>query len=245
MSRNRSFLRKAFKDQRGQMIPILAFMMITFLGLAGLVVDAGHAYFAYRLLLNSTNAAAMAGAQGLGTSGALALSNAKAYSSQSGQNNAYPNLNLTNAYFTLGCASSFAQTVPCVPTGSGSNTANAVQVIQTASVPTTFMRLFGYNTINISAKGTALMRGAGPKAYNLAVIIDATQSMNSSDSYCGKTRIQCALSGVQTLLTTISPCSSTGCGTVDSSGNYTNYTHQSYPPMAWIPGTDSSPQNHL
>lgn len=217
-----SFFRRAYKDQRGQMIPIIAFMMITFLGMAGLVVDAGHAYFAYRLLLNSTNAAAMAGAQGLGTSGSLALSNAQAYSSQSGKNNAYPNLNVTHSYFTLGCSSSFSQTVPCVPTGSGSSTANAIQVIQTASVPTTFMRLFGYNSINISAKGTALMRGAGPKAYNLAVIVDATQSMNSNDSYCSKTRIACALSGVQTLLQTISPCSVSGCGSVDSSGNYTN-----------------------
>lgn len=223
MNRRRSsFFRRAYRDQRGQMIPIIAFMMITFLGLAGLVVDAGHAYFAYRLLLNSTNAAAMAGAQGLSTSSTLALSNAKAYSSQSGQSNAYPNLNLTGAYFTLGCASSFSQTVPCVSIGSG-KTANAVQVIQTASVPTTFMGLFGFTSINISAKGTALMQGAGPKAYNLAVVIDATQSMNSSDGNCsGKTRIQCALSGVQTLLTTISPCSSTGCGTLDSSGNYTN-----------------------
>lgn len=205
------------------MIPIIAFMMITFLGMAGLVVDVGHAYFAHRLLLNSTNAAAMAGAQGLSTSGTLAVSNAKAYSSQSGQNNAYPNLNVTNSYFTLGCAASFAQTVPCVPTGSGGATANAIQVIQTASVPTTFMGLFGFKAINISAKGTALMQGAGPKSYNLAVIIDATQSMNSNDSNCsGNTRIQCALSGVQTLLTTISPCSSSGCGSLGSDGNYTN-----------------------
>ena len=223
MKRRNSVLRNGYRDERGQMLPILAFIMITFLGFAGLVVDVGHAYFCYRLLLNSTNAAAMAGAQGLSQSGTQALTNAQAYSSQSGGANAYGNLNITNAYFKLGCVTStVGSTIPCVSTGG--STANAIQVVQTASVPTSFMRLFGFNSINISATGTALMGAGTTKAYNLAVVLDTTASMNTNDPNCGKnvTRLQCALSGVQTLLKTISPCSSSGCGTLGSDGNYTN-----------------------
>src|SRR5262249_42308459 len=103
---SKSFFRGIYQDQRGQMIPILAFMMISLLGCAGLVVDTGHAYFSYRLLQNSTNAAALAGAQGLPfntSSTNQALANAKAYSSQAASKsqsagyNAYGNLNITNA----------------------------------------------------------------------------------------------------------------------------------------------------
>jgi Flp pilus assembly protein TadG len=226
MSQNRkSFFRRAYKDQRGQMLPIVAFVMITLLGFAGLVVDVGHAYFSYHLLLNSTNSAAMAGAQGLSLSGTQALSNAKAYSSQSGGQNIYANLNVTGATYTLGCVTAAVGSgIPCVSTGIGGGTANAIQVTQTASVPTTFMKLFGYSSIPLSATGTALWKGAAPKAYNLAVVIDTTGSMGSLDSNCGKnvTRLQCALSGVQVLLQTISPCASGGCGTLGSDGNYTN-----------------------
>jgi hypothetical protein len=218
---------RAHKNQRGQMIPILAFMMITFLGFTGLVVDVGHAYFSYRLLVNSTNAAAMAGAQGLPfntTTTNQALINATAYSSQSGSNNAYSNLNVTHAYYTLGCVTAAVGAgIPCISTGVGSGTANAIQVIQTASVPTTFMRLFGFSTIALSAKGTALMRGSANAPYNVAIIVDTTDSMTSNkDTNCNNvSRLQCALNGVQTFLQDLSPCAASGCGSL-SSANYAN-----------------------
>jgi Putative Tad-like Flp pilus-assembly len=219
--------RRSYKDQRGQMIPILAFMMVTFLGMAGIVTDVGHAYFAYRLLLNSTNAAALAGAQGLPyntTSTNQALLNAQAYSSQSGDKNAYGNLTVTSATYTLGCVTAtIGAGIPCIDTGVGSGTANAIQVTQKASVPTTFMRLFGFSTISLSATGTALIKGSANTAYNVAIIVDTTQSMSSNtDSNCNNvSRLQCALSGVQVFLQDLSPCAASGCGAL-TSGNYKN-----------------------
>ena len=63
MSTNRTlFFREVYKDQRGQMIPVVAFFMITLLGFAGIVVDFGHAFFCFRELQASTNAAALAAA---------------------------------------------------------------------------------------------------------------------------------------------------------------------------------------
>ena len=213
---SKSLLRRAYKDQRGQLIPIIAFMMVGLLGLTGMVVDVGHAYFSYQLLQNATNASAMAGAEGLLSSGTLAMSNAAAYGSQSGKANAYSNLNVTNSTYTLGCVTAaVAGGTPCVSTGlsSGASTANAIQVKQTASVPTTFLRLFGFSTLSMTATGTALMKGT-PAAYNIAIVLDTTQSMNTTDSNCSnKTRLACALSGVQTFMKNISPCSygSSGC----------------------------------
>jgi Putative Tad-like Flp pilus-assembly len=221
------FFRGTYKDQRGQMIPILAFMMVTFLGMAGIVTDVGHAYFSYRLLLNSTNAAALAGAQGLpsnSTTTNQAVLNAQAYSSQSGDKNAYGNLTITSATYTLGCVTAtIGAGVPCVPTGVGSGTANAIQVTQKASVPTTFMRLFGFSSISLSATGTALMRGSATAPYNVAIIVDTTQSMTSNtDSNCNNvSRLQCALNGVQVFLQDLSPCAASGCGAL-TSANYKN-----------------------
>lgn len=214
---SKSFFCRVYKDQRGQLVPIIAFMMVGLLGMAGVVVDVGHAYFSYQLLQNATNASAMAGAQGLLSSGSLALSNATAYGSQSG-NNAYSNLNVTGATYTLGCVTAaVAGGTPCVSTGlsTGASTANAIQVKQTASMPTTFMRLFGFKTLSMTATGTALMKGT-PAAYNIAIVLDTTASMSTTDSNCSnKTRLQCALSGVQTFMKNISPCSygASGCST--------------------------------
>ncbi|QNI33453.1 hypothetical protein H7849_05755 [Alloacidobacterium dinghuense] len=226
--KSKSFFRHAYKDQRGQMIPIIAFMMVTLLGFAGMVTDVGRAYFSYRQLVNSTNAAALAGAQGLPSNTSTvnqAVNNAKAYSAQSGQNNYYANMNVTNATYTLGCiTAAIGAGVPCVSTGVGTNTANAIQVTQTASVPTTFMKLFGFSTINMSATGTALMRGSANASYNVAIIVDTTQSMTSNkDSNCGNvSRLQCALNGVQTFLQDLSPCAAKGCGGSTTNQNYPN-----------------------
>jgi hypothetical protein len=75
------------------------------------------------------------------------------------------------------------------------------------------MRLFGFSTLSMTATGTALMKGT-PAAYNIAIVIDTTASMGNTDSNCGNnTRLQCALSGVQTFLKNLSPCSygASGC----------------------------------
>jgi hypothetical protein len=60
------------------------------------------------------------------------------------------------------------------------------------------------------------MKGASTAPYNVAILLDTTQSMNDTDydSNCNSTRIACALSGVQILLNGLSPCQSSesSCG---------------------------------
>ena len=59
--KSRSIVARIFSDQRGQLLPWMALLMILFLGFAGLAMDLGQAYIAYRELQASSDAAALAG----------------------------------------------------------------------------------------------------------------------------------------------------------------------------------------
>lgn len=247
---------RMFHDQSGQSLILMALMMVALLGFSGFVVDFGHVYYSYHELQTSTDAAAMAGAEGLSTSGTQALTQAALYSAQSGDNNYHSNLTITKYTATLGCVTAtVGASVACLATDSG--TANAIQVTQTATVHSYFMGILGTPYVTISATSSALMRGAGGSPYNIAFVVDATESMTAADSNCGTTtttsentngsstsgnpyivyaaytspssgkttsvsRFQCMEQGVQTFLSDVYPCAASGCGSVDSSGNYTS-----------------------
>jgi Flp pilus assembly protein TadG len=217
-----SFLLRFSSDQNGQTLIVSAVLMMCVLGMAGLVADVGDVYYNYNQLLSSTNAAALAGAGGLSTSGAQATANAALYSSQSGDNNAYGNLAITSYSSTLGCVTGTVATgVACVETGSTPAKANAIQVTQTAKVKTYFAAVLGTPYVSLTATATALMGSPNTTAQNIAVIIDTTHSMQDEDTTCGESRLTCALAGIQTFLQGLHPCTTDGCGTL-SNGNYQN-----------------------
>jgi hypothetical protein len=206
----------ALKDEHGQALPFMFFLIVLFIGASGLSVDLGHAYVCHRELQASTDAAALAGAQELASPSATVASVDAAvsgYSSVPGGLNANANLQETasSVSTTLECLGTIAaEGVSC----SGSPTgANAIQVQQTATIPTFVIRalsVFGVKAaqaLNIGAVATAAMKGS-VSPYNVAVVLDATYSMNDNDSdaNCGNTRIHCALQGVQSLLQGLSPC---------------------------------------
>ncbi len=239
------FLERMSFDQSGQALILMAGMMLGFIGLVGFVVDVGDLYFSYQELQASTNAAALAGAAGLSTSGNLALSEAQAYNSQAGDKNQYGNLNVTSYTATLGCVSAaVAANVPCVNTGlsSGASTANAIQIKQTARVRTYFMAVLGTPYVDLTTTGTALMQGGTGSPFNIAVVLDITASMSTTDQNCGSytyttgsgrhqrtvtgyySRLQCAENGVQQFLAGIHPCATSGCGGSASGASY-DYTN--------------------
>ena len=61
----KSFLRRALDDERGQVLPMMAVLMVGLLGMGAVVIDVGDVYYSYNKLVISTNAAALAGAEGL------------------------------------------------------------------------------------------------------------------------------------------------------------------------------------
>ena len=231
-----SILRRAVDDESGQTLVWVVLLFALLLGMGGLVVDLGRAYISYRELQASTDAAALAAAAQLPitasnkSSNALTLAATK-YSSVSGNYNAFGNLNSPLA--TTGAA--ITVTPGCVTVGGtlGCSTAllaNAVQVTQTVTIPTYFIKMLSVlgiqsaKTLTLSATSTAQMRGSQRGPYDVALVVDTTNSMHNPDGgkNCSGSRIQCAEQGAQILLSELSPClPGAACGSA-TDGNVTH-----------------------
>jgi hypothetical protein len=219
------------RNERGQIIPLAALMLGTLFCVCGFVMDIGRVYVGFHQLQASTDAAALAGGNALNQPGSTTTSTADAallYSSGSGGTNTSGVLTSVHVTTSVGCitmVSSAPFSIPCFGAESGSTGYNAVQVTQTANVPVTFANFFGAGPVPISATATATMAGVPLTQYNVAIIVDTTASMASSDggSTCSGSRLSCALSGVKVLLGGLYPCSiSLGCGNTYTTGEPTN-----------------------
>ncbi len=202
----------------------MAAALVALVGLGALSVDVGYFFYAQRVLQSSADAAALAGAQEIGTGTAnYPITTATAYSSVTGNKNANAGFTVTSANFTLKCYTSTGVALstnqnPATPAGCASGV-NGIRVTQTATVPTFFGRIFGISSLNISATASASWNGGTTVPANVAVILDTTASMKNpaTAAACGTgTAIACAAAGVQTLLGELWPCPySTGnCGPV-------------------------------
>ena len=213
-----SILHRLLKEQRGQSAVLLAVVMTTMFALAGASVEVGHVYFAYQRLVASTNAATLAGAQAMPT--AIADSSTpltdvsaavKLYSCASGGYNRTSMLQCQTPVTTLKCLSTVTNTfnVGCEYPPGGSAGYNSLKVVQTAKVNLWFGGLIGMSQMNMSATGTAAMKGGTDIPYNLAIIIDTTSSMTStmsSGTCSGQEQIECAVQGFATMLEYMDPC---------------------------------------
>lgn len=226
-ARVKRIARRVLRDESGQTLIMMAVLMIGFFGMAAIVADVGDVYYSYSELRSSTDAAALAAAQGMpfntSTVDQAAL-NATEYSAQTGKLNAWGNLDVTNYTYQSACLSTgVGAEIPCLATGHGT-TANVIQVTQTAKVRTYFAALFGHRYITLTATATAMIAGAGNAPYNIALVLDTTGSMNDQDSACGTTQLACAISGMQTFLSGLSPCAASGC---DGNGGTNSGTNTS------------------
>ncbi|MEN3976056.1 pilus assembly protein TadG-related protein [Emcibacter sp. SYSU 3D8] len=192
-----SLLRRACADTKGSVAIIVAIAMIALLGVTAIVVDISYIYNVRRQLQNATDQSALAGAQNIYQGSAVSTANS--YSATSGNKNVSPGVTVTmvSGYPLLKCLSSTG--LPCA----GTPPANAITVMQTATVPLFFARIFGKNTADITVQATASAAGNQPKPYNIILIIDTTGSMDTNDGNCNgttQTRITCAKLGGQQLL---------------------------------------------
>jgi Flp pilus assembly protein TadG len=207
-----SFVRRAHRDQSGQMIWWVAGMMLLLFAFASVVIDLGRLYYIHRLLQNATDAAALAGAQALPSSTAVTL--AESYGSGSGGKNVYANLPSPVTVVATGtCMTSTFVDLPCLNSSGAISSSgyNGIVVQQTVTVPLMFAALVGVKPITITATATAAMRGSARAPYNVAIVVDSTRSMQDPDTDglgCTSTKEACALQGVQTLLGEqgLSPC---------------------------------------
>lgn len=219
-----SLLRRAYQDENGQVLPFVALLTILFLGIGGLSLDLGQAYVSYRELQASTDAAALAGGFAMAIPGetvAQATAFATSYGSTTGVN-VNPNLPSATISVALSC-SSYVTTTVGIPCAAGAGSNNAITVTQTATLPTHFIQVLGLmgvhsaTSLTLAATSFAAVKSGTNQQYNVAVIIDSTGSMGSADGdgNCAGTKEQCAMLGVQALLSGLTPCgagsSSTTC----------------------------------
>ena len=148
MWNRRSLLRRS-KSEHGQALVIMVLSLTVLLGMAALAIDVGHAYLAQRTLQSSADAAALAGAQAIPNSTA-ATDLALEYSGEEGMKNARDNLPGVSSTITTECREGAA----CAPV-------NAVVVEQTATVETSFARVLGIDTIDVSARAVAVLQTGG------------------------------------------------------------------------------------
>ena len=200
-----SLLSRLLGEERGQVLPIMTFFIMSIMGMGALAIDFGRAYVSFHQLQSATDAAALAGAEQLPSSSASTT--ATSFSASSSDKNFYNWMSNVNTTVTLKCLSTLtSQGLPCIAPAS----ANAIRVTSTYSVPTYFARLFGISSIPIGWTSTASMNGSASTPWNIAIIVDTTSSMNStdSDSQCSTTRLACSLSNIVSFLesSNIAPC---------------------------------------
>jgi len=216
------WLLRALRDQDGQILPWMVFLSILVIGAGGITIDLGHAYVCYRQLQASTDAAALAGAYSMTLTGATQASvsnKASGFSSVTNGANVTLNLPSPTVSTTFRCVTdSPLVTAPCTASPTGYN---VIQVVQKSTIPTYFIKVLSLfrvnaaNSLTLAATSTATMMAGKSTQVNVAMLVDTTASMGSqdSDANCNNTRIHCALSGVQTLLQGLTPCTATSTKT--------------------------------
>jgi len=267
------FLRRLVREQLGQSAVVVAVTITAITALAATSVEVGHVYYAYQKLVQSTNQAALAGAQAMsnaltstassGAYTAAVTSAVKQYSSVSGQLNAISYLaNDSIATQTMFCSTTMAASpfnVECqLPPGSTTGY-NAIKITQTAVVNLWFGGLVGMKSMNLVATSTAAMKGASNTPYNLAVIMDTTASMQDTvrgDKDCTTSQISCAVAGLEAMLSQMDPCQlnttcTSGTPYVDDVALFvfpaisTNYSTNTYKSDYCGTGAKSVPYNFI
>jgi hypothetical protein len=147
-------LRRRVGNEEGQMLPLLGLLLVVMLGTSAVVIDVGRAYLVQRNLQSSADAAALAAAQDL-PSESSATTTARAYSSRPGGKNERPSdFPTVSTSVQVSCRDHFR----CSPV-------NAVEVRESARVPSGFARVLGVDFFDVSAHAVAaITQGTVPWA---------------------------------------------------------------------------------
>jgi Flp pilus assembly protein TadG len=179
-------------------IPFIVVALVPLLGMLGLTLDIGYAYYSQRAMQSSADAAALAGASQL-PSVSDATATANSFGAAPGSKNTLASSGIT------GVTQSVSE--KCVASLPGCAPDNAVVVDESGNSSTFFLKLFGVSSIPIHVRSTA----CGPCAdrpADIVVVFDRTGSMcwtwsGAPDPSC--TKLNNAKSGIETMLTAFDP----------------------------------------
>lgn len=155
-------MQAAKNDERGQVLPIIAMLLVALLGLIGLAVDVGRLYVAKAELSRALDSAALAGV--------LELPDTAAAESRA---DAYLREHMPGAKATFPVSG-----------------ANSMRIQGTVSVKLSFMRVLGFDSVDLNAAATA---GFGFIKSDTAMIVDATGSMGDPPCNAAQTTSGCPI----------------------------------------------------
>jgi Flp pilus assembly protein TadG len=147
---------------------LLAVMLLVIVGMVGLAIDSGVAYFLKARLSQAADAAALAGARSLARGADIASQTASA---QAVATNFF-NANFPNGFW----GSTTSLSTPSV-TENDTTKIRYVTITATATVPLYFMRALGKSTVLIGTTAQAARRDA-----NIMLVLDRSGSMATAES---------------------------------------------------------------
>lgn len=205
MSRLRG-IRERCAGERGQVIPLVAVMLVVLIGFAALAVDVGNAYLHKRRLQAAVDLSLISAAQKLPDT-AAAGADAKYYIDT---NWAKRDSSSVNTTVTTSC-----QVAGCPQT-------DKITVDAKADVPTFLAKVLGVDKITVHARGSA----CGPcdttvNKFDVMVVVDRSYSMclDSNGANNGCADLANAVAGVKSLLGFFSPTTDRVGLTLLSSGD--------------------------
>ena len=154
--------------RRGFVLILLALVLVALVGMVGLAVDLGVAYFLKARLSQAADAASLAGARSLSRGADIGTQTASA---QAVATNFF-NANFPNGFW----GSTTSLTTPAV-TENDITKIRYVTIHATATIPLYFLRVFGVPTVTIGTSAQAARRDA-----NIIIILDRSGSMSGAIS---------------------------------------------------------------
>lgn len=155
-SKKNSQTKGFFRDEKGAVILLWALALIPLLAVLGITIDAGRAYYVHSVVAGAVDAAAVAGAKTASANGDI--------------------VGRATAIFNANIPPNFQATING-PTISVSQNNQLIAVSAQGTIPTTFMKLFGQNSISASASSQALVSNPGTE---IVLALDNTGSMAGS-----------------------------------------------------------------
>ncbi|MET0309579.1 MAG: TadE/TadG family type IV pilus assembly protein [Sphingomonas sp.] len=146
-------------DRRGNVLMLWAIFLIPLIGVIGSAVDVGRAYVTRNQMQTACDAAALAGRRAMSNASVDAVVKAEA-------------VKFFNFNFAQGVFGSAAFT-PNVT--SATNSSQTVVITAATTVPTTFMRMFGYFTLPVGVTCNASQDFVNT---DIVLVLDTTGSMN-------------------------------------------------------------------
>jgi Flp pilus assembly protein TadG len=157
-------IRTARQGERGFVLTLYTLMMLfIIIPMVGLAIDAGIMYMIKGKLQTAVDGAALGAARSLAAN--VSLGNQESNAGAAGIANYHANF--PNNWMQVTPVND-----PTVDWSQSTTYTAVVQITGTVAAPTWFMRIFGYNTLNVSATGTATRRN-----LNVVLVIDRSASL--------------------------------------------------------------------